>query len=150
MFFQKTLQRLKTAASQRFAPSREHIAGLQEDITNRLSPLRQGRSEEEQEALREDFFRVLVAWGIDEDQLPGVMRDLRLRLACFALPLLMAAVLCTQAAYISRLLLIVCVLACVIVSVVGVFTTLWRLWVLESRTFLPIGVWLLGRTEKHT
>ena len=150
MLFQKTLQRMKTATSRRLTPSREHIVGLQEDIAHRLSPLRQERHKEEQDALCEDFSRVLVAWGIEEGQMPGVVRDLKLRLACFALPFLLAAVLCTQAAYISRLLLIVCVLACVVVSVIGVFTTLWRLWVLESRRFLPIGVWLLGRAEKRT
>ncbi|MBQ9407133.1 MAG: hypothetical protein IJU37_10425 [Desulfovibrio sp.] len=144
MLFRKTAQKVRDAVTRRTDPSRAHIAGLREDIRSRLTSLRQDRDAEAQIPLREEFSRTLAAWGIEEGQIPGVLRDLKLRLLCFALPLVLAAAVVLQAAYISTALLLFCLSACLTVSVVGVFTTLWRLWVLESRRFVPFGIWLFG------
>lgn len=69
---------LDTASS-----SRRHVAGLRGDFRSRLDSFRRHRSAEEQQELTEDFRRVLVAWGIADADIPGVITTFRaIRVAC--------------------------------------------------------------------
>ncbi len=125
---------LDTASS-----SRRHVAGLRGDFRSRLDSFRRHRSAEEQQELTEDFRRVLVAWGIADADIPGVITTLRLRLPVFIAPALTCLLVTAwQQSPVSWL-----ALACVAPPcLLGMVTTLWRISILRNRHFLPLCRWL--------
>lgn len=136
--FQKAKERLEEAVS----PSREHISGIRADMDARLRALKTDRAEHLQETLETDFHFVLTAWGIfSTDELPNAIRDLRLRLAVFGIPVLLACVLFYQG-FDGGAMLFVASFLCLVVSLTGLLTTCWRLHVLKHRHFLPFRRWL--------
>ena len=141
--FQKVKSRLTNAVENAVSPSRENISGIQADMDARLRGLRADRDATLQAALEEDFARVCAAWGIPPDGLANAIRLLRLRLAVFCVPVMLAAVLFYQRneggaiSLAASALLLLC--ACV-----GLLTTCWRLTVLCSRHFVPFRRWLLS------
>ena len=68
--------------------SGRHVAGLRGDIRSRLDAFRRHRSAEEQRELTVNFHHVLIAWGIADADIPGVISALRLRLPVFVVPVL--------------------------------------------------------------
>ena len=133
-------ENLKEAVRARVAPTSTHWATLRGDLQNRLQHFHAQRAPQAQEALEQDFAQVLQAWGIeDAAQLPAVLRELRLRLWVFALPvvlcLLVAVYLQSPAAWLTFALVgVPCLL--------GVLTTLWRVSVLARQRFQPFTGWL--------
>lgn len=119
--------------------SGRHVAGLRGDFRSRLNAFRHHRSAEEQQELTEDFRRVLVAWGIADADIPGVITALRLRLLVFLAPMLA----CFIAAAWSQSLVARLALACIAPPcLLGMVTTLWRISILKTRRFLPLCRWL--------
>lgn len=130
----------KEALRARIAPTSSHIQELRGDLRSRLQRFKAQREPGEQTVLEQDFVQVLSAWGIEEAaQLPAVLRELRLRLWVFALPvalcLLAAVFLQSPAAWLTFALVgVPCIL--------GVLTTLWRVSVLARQRFQPFTRWL--------
>lgn len=129
--------------------SREHLAELRNDFRSRMGNFKHHRSASEQQELTENFSQVLRAWGIeDATHIPAVLRELRLRILVFALPLavcLCAALLTQRSAVWLAVALVTppCLL--------GMLTTAWRLSVLGKRRFQSFTFWLgafVGFTQK--
>lgn len=133
----KTKQQLQNAVQ----PSKEHIASLWQDVRSKIHALKADRSADEQTVLSEDFAKVLAAWGIHESQIPSVLTALKLRLVVFAVPVLLAVVL---AQFKVGLVILIGILCCLAVSIVGLATTLWRIYVLTFREFVPFQKWLFS------
>ena len=143
--FQRTRARISKAIHESIDPSKENIKSLRADFVSRIMRLKANRSSELQEELKAEFSNVLRAWGITEEELPATIRALRLRLLICAAPLGFGAVLAIQADAVplSSSILLSSLLLLVAAGVAGLFTTLWRLSVLESREFIPFCQWLL-------
>ena len=140
----------KEAIRARVRPTSAHLASLRGDLRNRLRYFRSHRNAAEQTELAQDFVQVLRAWGIeDAAQLPAVLRELRLRLWVFALPValcLLAAVF-LQSPYVWLALALI-VPPCLL----GIVTTLWRISVLKAQRFQPFTSWLcsvVGLAQKR-
>jgi hypothetical protein len=124
----------------RLSPTRAHWSGLRADFTQRLRHFRRGRDAGLQEALTRDFALVLEAWGIeDENDIPGIVSDLRLRCLWLAFPILLALVsaLLTPGLY-SGLTLLLVAPPCLF----GILATGWRISLLQHRAFMPLLRWL--------
>lgn len=120
--------------------SRQHLAELHSGFRSRLAAFRRHRAASEQAALEENFNLVLVAWGMAEADIPGVVSALRLRLLVFLAP----ALACLIALAWSHSLISFLSLACVTPPCLfGVVTTLWRISILRNRHFTPLCRWLL-------
>ena len=120
-------------------PTSTHLAALRGDLQSRLRHFKAERTPEEQKALEEDFAQVLDAWGIGEQDIPAVLRELRLRRWVFVLPVavcLLTALVTGQTTLWLALALVVppCLL--------GIASTHWRIYVLTCRYFKPFGRWL--------
>lgn len=135
--FQKTKNRIKDAVK----PSQEHIASLRQDVRSKIHALKADRSADEQTVLSEDFAKVLATWGVHESQIPSVLTALKLRMVVFAVPVLLAVVL---AQFKVGLVILIGILCCLAVSIVGLATTLWRIYVLTFREFVPFQKWLFS------
>lgn len=140
----------KEAIRARVRPTSAHLASLRGDLRNRLQWFRSHRTPAEQTELAQDFVQVLQAWGIeDAAQLPFVLRELRLRLLVFVLPVVVCALteFITQRAYVwlaAALIVPPCLL--------GIVTTLWRMAVLKEQRFQPFTGWLcsvVGLAQKR-
>lgn len=134
------LENAKEALRARIAPTSSHLAALRGDLRKRLQHFKAHREAAEQSALEHDFAQVLRAWGIeDAAHIPVVLRELRLRLLVFALPVLVCAVAVlfsrSNAAWLTLMLI---ALPCGF----GMLTTCWRLSVLSRCRFLSFTRWL--------
>ena len=134
------LEKTKETLRARIQPTSTHLAALRGDLRNRLQHFKANRAPEEQDAMEKDFARVLQAWGIeDATQIPAVLRELRLRLLVFTLPVLVCAVAVlfsrSNAAWLTLMLI---ALPCGF----GMLTTCWRLSVLSRCRFLSFTRWL--------
>jgi hypothetical protein len=124
----------------RITPTRAHWSELRGEIAARFGQFRQDRDSGLQKALEEDFSLLLQAWGIEnEAELPGILRDLRLRCLVLAMPIVAAlvAVLLTPG-FASTLTLALVALPCLF----GFLATRWRISILQNRAFLPFHRWL--------
>ena len=84
----------KKSMQARITPTGDHISALRQDLTSRLHNFRTQRTTAEQALLAQSFAQVLHAWGIEDmAALPTVLRELRLRLLIFALPVVLCAIL---------------------------------------------------------
>ena len=120
--------------------SGRHVTGLRGDFRSRLDAFRRHRSAEEQRELTVNFHHVLIAWGIADADIPGVITALRLRLLVFAVPMLT----CLITAAWSHSLTSFRALACIAPPcLLGIVTPLWRISVLRNRRFTPLCRWLL-------
>ena len=140
----------KEALRARIAPTSTHLSALRGDLQSRLRHFRAERTPEEQKALEEDFAQMLTAWGIaDVAQLPAVLRELRLRLVVFILPVLV----CLGAALLTQRPAVWLAVALVAPPCFfGILTTCWRVAVLKNRCFQPFTSWLcslVGFTQKR-
>jgi hypothetical protein len=135
-------QKIKNDVAARISPTREHLSALNGDIRGRLRGFRSGRSAVLQKGLEDDFALVLEAWGIEgTDEIPGVLRDLRLRCLILLVPPAVAALV----AAVSRSPATVLTLALLTPPCLfGVVTTCWRIAVLKQRAFTPLLFWLTG------
>ena len=80
-------ENFKESMRARVAPTGDHISALRQDLRSRLQGFKAQRTTTEQARLEQDFSQVLRAWGIDDAALiPAVLRELRLRILIFALP----------------------------------------------------------------
>ena len=120
-------------------PTSTHLAALRGDLQSRLRHFKAERTPEEQKALEEDFAQVLDAWGIGEQDIPAVLRELRLRVWVFALPV---AVCLLTALCIPMVTLWLAVLMITPPCLFGIVTTWWRMAVLTRRRFQPFSTWL--------
>ena len=125
---------------QKILDTTRSVVGLRGDVRSRLDAFRRHRSAEEQRELTVNFHHVLIAWGIADADIPGVIRVLRLRVPLFIAPV----VLCALAAIWQRTMLSVIALCLIsLPCLLGILTTLWRISLLRNRRFLPVGRWLL-------
>lgn len=131
--------RIKNNLASRVSPTGEHLSELRASFHSRLGSFRHHRSASEQQELMENFNRVLEAWGIADADIPSVIRLLRLRLLIFAVPV-SACVLTATFRPSSVVLLLLALIAppCLL----GFVTTLWRIFILKNRRFLPLSRWL--------
>ncbi len=130
----------KKAIRARIAPTSTHLSALRGDLQNRLQRFRAQRAPQAQEALEQDFTQVLTAWGIeDAAQLPAILRELRVRLLVFILPVLVC--LCA-ALFTQRPALWVAVALVTPPCFFGIVTTCWRVSVLKHRRFQSFTCWL--------
>lgn len=141
--------RIKNNLASRVSPTGEHLSELRASFHSRLGSFRHHRSASEQQELMENFSRVLEAWGIADADIPSVIRLLRLRLLIFAVPV--SACVLTAAFQPNSAAMLVFAL---IVSpcLLGFVTTLWRIFILKNRRFLPLSRWLrhvVGFPEKR-
>ena len=133
-------ENFKEAVRVRVAPTGNHISALRQDLRSRLQGFRAQRTVAEQALLEQDFELVLHAWGIgDATLIPAVLRELRLRIGVFALPVASCVVLALfrpwPAAWLPLALIAPpCLL--------GVVTTLWRVSVLTRQQYQPFRHWL--------
>lgn len=148
--FKRTRSYISKVIHESIEPSKENITSLRADFSSRVMNLRTNRSSDFQKELEADFSRVLHAWGITEEELPTTIRALRLRLLICAIPLGLGVVLAirAEALPLSLPILLASLLLLVAAGVSGVSTTLWRLSVLESRTFIPFCQWLFPFLKK--
>jgi hypothetical protein len=134
--------KMKNSVASRISPTREHLSALRTDLRQRLRGFKSAREQALQKELEDDFARVLEAWGIgDEADLPGILRDMRLRCLILAAPVCVAVL----TALLSRNLM--SFLTLVIVAppcLVGIAVTRWRMVVLRNRVFLSFPRWLLS------
>jgi hypothetical protein len=132
---------IKKGIASRLSPTGEHLSALRADLWNRLRGFRSNRSASQQQAMEDDFMRVLAAWGIEQDEdIPGLVRELRFRCLILALPVIFAALaaVLTQSRA-TTLTLILIGSPCLF----GILTTFWRVSVLQRRAFTPFARWLL-------
>lgn len=133
-------EHFKESVRARVAPTGNHISALRQDLRSRLQGFRAHRAPVEQKVLEQDFAQVLHAWGInDVECIPLVVRELRLRMLIFALPMLpclaLAAFRPWPAAWLPLALIAPpCLLGAVI--------TLWRISVLTRQQYQPFLRWL--------
>ena len=120
--------------------SGRHVAGLRGDFRSRLDAFRRHRSAEEQRELTVNFHHVLIAWGIADADIPGVITALRLRLLVFAVPMLTCLITAAWSHSLTSFLALACIAP---PCLLGIVTTLWRISLLRNRRFLPFGRWLL-------
>ena len=120
--------------------SRRHVAGLRGDFRSRLDAFRRHRSAEEQRELTVNFHHVLIAWGIADADIPGVITALRLRLLVFAVPMLTCLITAAWSHSLTSFLALACIAP---PCLLGIVTTLWRISVLRNRRFTPLCRWLL-------
>ena len=120
--------------------SGRHVAGLRGDIRSRLDAFRRHRSAEEQRELTVHFHHVLIAWGIADADIPGVITALRLRLLVFAVPMLTCLITAAWSHSLTSFLALACIAP---PCLLGIVTTLWRISVLRNRRFTPLCRWLL-------
>ena len=120
--------------------SGRHVAGLRGDIRSRLDAFRRHRSAEEQRELTVNFHHVLIAWGIADADIPGVITALRLRLLVFAVPMLTCLITAAWSHSLTSFLALACIAP---PCLLGIVTTLWRISVLRNRRFTPLCRWLL-------
>lgn len=133
-------KKIGNAITLRLSPTRMHWTGLQQDALARLRHFRHGRDAGRQKAVRDDFGLVLAAWGIErEADIPGVVRDLRLRCLVLAVPMMVTvlAALLVPSMY-SLLVLILIAPPCLF----GLLVTLWRISILQRKAFTPLHRWL--------
>ena len=87
----------------RIAPTGDHISELRQDLNARLQDFRAQRTPAEQARLEQDFAQVLHAWGIENTTaIPAVVRELRLRMLIFSLPVALCLVLALFTPYLPR------------------------------------------------
>lgn len=120
--------------------SGRHVAGLRGDFRSRLDAFRRHRSAEEQRELTVNFHHVLIAWGIADADIPGVITALRLRLLVFAVPMLTCLITAAWSHSLTSFLALACIAP---PCLLGIVTTLWRISVLRNRRFTPLCRWLL-------
>lgn len=140
----------KEAIRTRVRPTSMHLASLHGDLRNRLRCFRSHRTSAEQTELAQDFIQVLRAWGIeDAAQLPFVLRELRLRLLVFVLPV----TVCVLATLITKRVSVWLAVALIASPcLLGIVTTLWRISVLKAQRFQPFTSWLcsvVGLAQKR-
>lgn len=130
---------IKNNLVSRVSPIGEHLSELRASFRSRLGSFRHHRSASEQQELMENFSRVLEAWGIADAEIPSVIRLLRLRLLIFSVPVA-ACVLAVAFQPSSAVMLLLALIAppCLL----GFVTTLWRIFILKNRRFLPLSRWL--------
>ncbi len=133
-------KRIGNSIASRLSPTRMHWMGLQRDFAARWRHFRHGRDAGLQKAVEDDFVLVLAAWGIeDKTDIPGVVRDLRLRCLVLAVPVLAAL---TNALLMPdfRSLLTLALIAppCLF----GLLVTFWRIAILKNKAFTPLHRWL--------
>ena len=121
--------------------SGRHVTGLRGDFRSRLDAFRRHRSAEEQRELTVNFHHVLIAWGIADADIPGVITALRLRLLVFAVPMLTCLITAAWSHSLTSFLALACIAP---PCLLGIVTTLWRISVLRNRRFTPLCRWLLG------
>lgn len=120
--------------------SGRHVTGLRGDFHSRLDAFRRHRSAEEQRELTVNFHHVLIAWGIADADIPGVITALRLRLLVFAVPMLTCLITAAWSHSLTSFLALACIAP---PCLLGIVTTLWRISVLRNRRFTPLCRWLL-------
>jgi hypothetical protein len=133
-------ENFKESMRARVAPTGDHISALRQDLRSRLQGFKAQRTTTEQARLEQDFSQVLRAWGIDDAALiPAVLRELRLRILIFALPVALCAVLALFTPWSAAWLPLVLVAP---PCILGAVITLWRLSVLTRQQYQPFVRWL--------
>ena len=142
-------ENFKESMRARIAPTGDHISALRQDLRSRLQGFKAQRTTTEQARLEQDFSQVLRAWGIDDAALiPAVLRELRLRILIFTLPVVLCAVLAVLMPWPAAWLPLVLVSP---PCLLGTVITLWRVSVLTRKQYQPFMCWLcsfLGFTQK--
>jgi hypothetical protein len=140
-------QKMKNGVAERISPTKEHLSALNGDLQGRLRGFKSDRNAARQKELEDDFALVLEAWGIEgEAEIPGVLRDLRLRrLILLAPPAGAALVAAVSRSPAAMLTLALIVPPCLL----GIVTTCWRIAVLKNRAFTPLLFWLAGIGRKR-
>ena len=134
-------ERVKSVFWGSISPSQQHLSALGGDVRTRLHEFGANRSADDQAALNHDFAALLRAWGIPTlADVPGVLRDLWLRVLLLVLPV----ALCLVAALIEGGKAWVALPVVAVPCGFGVTTTLWRISVLQRQRYAPFGKWLLG------
>jgi hypothetical protein len=139
--------KLKTSMAMRISPTQAHLSRLRADFRARLRGFRSNRAAGLQSALAEDFSRVLQAWGIEDDAaISGVLRDMRLRCLLLILPVVAVVLGAALSPSLSYLLTVALVAP---PCVFGLVMTLWRMSILQRRTFTPLWCWLTGFSRNN-
>ena len=124
----------------RIAPTGDHISELRQDLNARLQDFRAQRTPAEQARLEQDFAQVLHAWGIENTTaIPAVVRELRLRMLIFSLPVALCLVLALFTPW-PAVWLPVALIAppCLL----GGIITRWRISILTRQQYQPFMRWL--------
>ena len=133
-------ENFKEAIRARVAPTGNHISALRHDLRSRLRGFGAHRTPTEQAPLEQDFGQVLQAWGIDDMEcIPLVVRELRLRILIFTLPVVLCAVLAVLMPWSAAWLPLVLVSP---PCLLGAVITLWRVSVLTRQQYQPFMCWL--------
>ena len=133
-------EKFKESVRARIAPTDNHITALRQDLRSRLQGFRAHRAPSEQTVLEQDFRQVLHAWGIEDAALiPAVLRELRLRILIFTLPVVLCAVLAVLMPWSAAWLPLVLVSP---PCLLGAVITLWRVSVLTRQQYQPFMCWL--------
>jgi hypothetical protein len=131
----------------RLSPTRAHWSGLRADFTERLRLFRLDRDTDLPKLMEQDFMLVLEAWGIArEEDIPFVLRDLRLRRLLLVLPLAVVSVFALLAPGIHFYLTLLLIAS---PCLFGLLTTRWRMSVLQNRAYTPLLRWLTARFIKE-
>lgn len=100
-------------------------------LNNRLKALTEGRERGADKGFQENFGLVLKAWGIKKEQLPQVLRDLKIRMVLFLCPTALAFIMLYMKHFYVACLIMLC-------SIIGFFVTAWRYHVLQTKQYKPI------------
>ena len=133
-------------------PGKESAKDLKESVANntnalkkRLQDYAKNRDSDSAKGFETDFNTVLKAWGMTENDIPQVLKELKIRMSIFLVPVILAFYLATKG---SRIIAITLMIS----AILGFVTTLWRYNILEKRQFksFPMLGWLQTKKTKDT
>ena len=121
---------------QDYINAKTHVQGLNAELRSRLDNLSRDR-DTPQEALAEDFQRVLDAWGMREEDIQHVVNTLYIRVVVLLLPAFLGCIVLWQW---HNTLTALSAVPLFLASIAGVSVTLWRIFILKGKQFYPFNI----------
>lgn len=90
--------------------------------------MKTGRDESASAELKADFQKVLAAWGMTEEDIPQVLKELQIRTCVFFVLTLFALGVLILGYWFVSILFMVC-------GLLGIATTIWRYQILATQQF---------------
>jgi hypothetical protein len=107
-----------------------HIGDVAARLRTRLAAMRTFRDLECAEAVAMDFSALLRAWGMTEQDIPRVIKEMRVRLVVYCALFALAGLVIAQGSPVIGVAIFAC-------AMFGLITTHWRMLVLTGREYFP-------------
>lgn len=132
MFFKKTRAKIKDKARQH----KENLTAPAKELARRYKNIQ----EQSRREPPRDFDELLNLWNLTKNEVPIIRRQLRWRCAIFILIMVVFGGLLLGQGYIIAPLFIV------IPSLVGIMTTIWRMYILANQRYISFRQWFFMRS----